>query len=145
MSDVVWQALIAGIVTVVLAWLQMRTQAAIKEAAHLAAVKVEEVQRGAELSAELAAIKVESVAKTLANTTMSANEKFANLTELTKDTHSLVNSNMAVQLKLTATVSRRLAELTGLAEDIKAAELAEHLSMEHDTKQAALDVAKEKL
>lgn len=54
-------------------------------------------------------------------------------------THTLVNSNMGVQLRLTAAVSRRLAALTRNKSDLAAAELADKMLMEHEDKQATVD------
>lgn len=92
MSDVVWQAAIAGAVTVVIAALHERD-----------------------------ARKLDRIAET--------GEK----------THTLVNSNMGAQLRLVATTSRRLSQLTNEPVDIEAAELAEKLLKDHDAKQAVVD------
>lgn len=53
-------------------------------------------------------------------------------------THILVNSNMGVQLKIAAVALRRLAS-SGNPEDVAAAELAEKLLREHESKQASVD------
>jgi hypothetical protein len=54
-------------------------------------------------------------------------------------THTLVNSNMGAQLKLTATVSRRLALITKDDSDQEAASIAETLLHEHERKQEVVD------
>lgn len=55
------------------------------------------------------------------------------------DVHTLVNSNMGIQLKLNAVNSRWRADMSQKTEDIKAAFEAEKLLREHDAKQATVD------
>jgi len=55
------------------------------------------------------------------------------------DTHTLVNNNMGVQLKLAAGYARRLANITKAAEDEQAAAIAELALAEHLKKQAVVD------
>ncbi len=54
--------------------------------------------------------------------------------DIAAQTHTLVNSNMAVQLRLHATTARRLANLTNDVVDMETAHLAESLAKEHDGK-----------
>jgi len=61
------------------------------------------------------------------------------LEKVTNDTHTLVNSNMGVQLKITALTSARVAQLTGHPDDIAAAEIAKLAYDEHAKKQAMVD------
>lgn len=61
------------------------------------------------------------------------------LTKVTNDTHTLVNSNMGVQLKLNSLTSARVAALTGHADDLAAAEIAKLAYDEHVKKQAIVD------
>jgi hypothetical protein len=61
------------------------------------------------------------------------------LAGVAKDTHTLVNSNMGVQLRLTATFARRLADITNSPEDIAAANQADDLYQEHVKKQDIVD------
>ncbi len=63
-------------------------------------------------------------------------------TDVTRDTHTLVNSNMGEQLKLTAELSRWKADQTGNPEHIRSAELAETKLREHEAKQANVDATK---
>ncbi len=104
-------------------------------------------------SADAAAMAVRQVKATLAEQNIVTSEKLAENTALTASTaasldsatrvidatHALVNSNAGIQLQLTAVVSRRLANLTKDPEDIKAAELAEKLFREHNTRQVTAD------
>lgn len=60
---------------------------------------------------------------------------------IAKDTHTLVNSNMGVQLQLTATALQRIANITKDKDDMKAARLAKTLLMAHEQKQAVVDAA----
>ena len=84
-------------------------------------------QKVAEVKSDLAA----SDAKTVAQ---------LNKMEVTGEkTHILVNSNMGVQLKLSAAALRRLANLTSDPDDVEAATLAETMLAEHNKKQAIVD------
>lgn len=56
-----------------------------------------------------------------------------------KDVHTLVNSNMGIQLALNAANARWRADKENRPEDIEAAEKAEALLREHETKQAQVD------
>jgi hypothetical protein len=86
-----------------------------------------------------AAVKVDEVKTSLAASNF-ANEAQLNKIEATGEkTHTLVNSNMGVQLKLNAVSTRRLAVLTKDAVDEAAANLAEQTLKEHEGKQAIVD------
>lgn len=65
--------------------------------------------------------------------------KMAQLSKVAGKTHTLVNSNMGIQLKLNAGNSQIVAELRGRPEDIEAAKLAEKMLTEHEGKQAQVD------
>ena len=55
-------------------------------------------------------------------------------------THSLVNSRMGAQLKLTAIATRRLAEIyPDNKVDVEAARLAKEILEDHELKQAMVD------
>src|SRR4029077_8336225 len=54
--------------------------------------------------------KVEEVKTTLEDNTIKTTESLDNLTKLGRDTHTLVNSNMAVQLKLNMELSQWKAD-----------------------------------
>ncbi len=117
------------------------------------AAKVEEVASKAEtakvdLQANqvVVAAKVEEVArkteavKTILEASGEVNDKkLDNLSKVAKATHVLVNSNMAVQLRLNQAVTRRLADITKDPVDVKAAELAEKMYIEHQGKQREVD------
>jgi hypothetical protein len=118
-SDIVWKALIdstlAAGVTITLAWMGQHQ-------ANKAARKAEEVKSDLRESSKQRDIKLDNLA-TVAN-----------------KTHTLVNSNMAVQLKKAAELSRWKANHEPTEENIKAAELAEQLYSEHQSKQAEVDL-----
>jgi len=59
--------------------------------------------------------------------------------QVTHDTHTLVNSNMGVQLKLNMLVTQRMANITHAQDDIAAAEIAKLAYEEHIKKQAIVD------
>lgn len=101
MSDIVWQALIAGVVAIVLAAIQVW-------AAQLAARKAEEIKT----EASKAAVKVEEVRTDLQDVNKEHGKKLDSIAKVSKETHKLVNSSMSIQLELNATVTQRLAQLT---------------------------------
>lgn len=68
-----------------------------------------------------------------------SNEKLEKLVVVADDTHTLVNSNMGVQLMMTSSALRRIADLTKQPEDIKAADEAKALLVEHERKQKIVD------
>lgn len=68
-----------------------------------------------------------------------ATAKLDSIASTAEKTHTLVNSQMGYQLKMHATVTRRLAAITGDPADKEAAGQAEQLLKEHDEKQATVD------
>lgn len=93
--------------------------------------------------AKIAAIKVEDVRNTLVVTTDITTEKLDKLAKVTDDVHTLVNSNMGVQLRLNAELSRWKADNSKgdkLAED--AAIEAEKAYRDHMAKQHEVDSLK---
>ena len=94
-SDLIWQALIAACVTVVLAIFVSMTQ-----------VKLAQIQK------------------------------------VGVDTHTLVNKNYGIQLKLTEIALRRVADYTKDPKDMEAAEEAGRLYAEHMARQAIVDSGK---
>lgn len=93
----------------------------------------------AQVAASNAAHAASEVKATLADSTASANVQMADLAKVAKDTHTLVNSNMAVQLKLNAAMAKRLSLITKTPEDAQAAQYAELMYQEHVKKQAIVD------
>jgi dihydrodipicolinate reductase len=148
-SDVVWQAGIAGSVTIVLAVLQYRTKQAVqenglaeRETARKASEATKEVAGkvdAAKVAASVAAVKVEEVKTELVKTNAISADKMSDLHDVCTATHILVNNNMAIQLALHATTARRLATITKDPTDIKMAEMAERQAQEHAVKQATVD------
>lgn len=121
---VVWQAMIAAGVTITLAWMSQRNHDVLKD------------------TAEKSAIKTEEVKQTLDVRTDRDEESAKKLSEVVKETHALVNSSFQTQLRIAAVALRRVADLSKLPEDIRAAEDAEKLYTEHKTKQDKLDKRK---
>lgn len=120
-------ALIGATSTVILgylAYLQMKLKAAVDHAA-----------QAAQKDASKAAVEVEKVSETSAIN----DRKMDDQTRKLDAVHTLVNSNMGVQLRVGAVALRRVAELTKHPDDRAAAELAEKLLAEHETKQAKVD------
>jgi hypothetical protein len=98
------------------------------------------IKRGQAKAAE----KVERVAEVAARAEATTQTKLAEIARVGVDTHTLVNSNMGVQLKLNAALSRRIADYTRNADDIAAADLAQLLYDEHLKKQAVVDAVTRK-
>jgi len=99
-----------------------------ENAAVATASKVEEVK-----------VAAKQVATTLETTVAKQDEKLTSIAKTGRDTHTLVNSNMGVQLRLNAELSRWKANETKLQIDKDAADLAEKLLDEHLAKQATVD------
>ena len=113
-SDVVWQALIGAVVTVVLAYMQMRTRNAVKDSSTAAG--------------ETAA----NVKSALAGHTMLIDEKL-------NDIHTLVNSQRGATLLNLAMTARAKAVITNEPADITAADAAESEYAHHQRQQRAVD------
>jgi hypothetical protein len=97
----------------------------------------------ADKRAKAAAKEVKAVAVKLETTTSDQTRQLAVIAETGEKTHTLVNSNMGVQLKLNKVVTRRVADLTkgtsSAADDEAAAVLAAAMYDEHVAKQAQVD------
>lgn len=90
-------------------------------------------------TAKKAEEKAETVKQVLEENTAATSGKLDGLSKVAAATHVLVNNNMAIQLKLNAAVTRRLADLTKTAEDVAAADAADTALREHMAKQAVVD------
>jgi hypothetical protein len=90
-----------------------------------------------------AAVKVDEVKTSLAESNANTEVQLSKIEATGEKTHTLVNSNMGVQLKLNAVSTRRLAELTKNAVDAAAADLAEKTLKEHEGKQAIVDAGQQ--
>ena len=86
-----------------------------------------------------AAARVEDVKRDLQVQSAASTKQMTEIAKVGIDTHTLVNSNMGVQLKLAAGFARRLADITKSSDDEKAASLAELAYDEHVKKQAVVD------
>jgi hypothetical protein len=120
----------------------------IKQAA--AAVKVEEaasLAKKVDAKVDVVAVKAEEAKKTLEVNTAEVGDKLNGLQtvaleskKIAVDTHTLVNSNFGVQLKLNRDLSHRIASSPDATEeDKKIADLAETVYQEHLRKQAVVD------
>ncbi len=105
-----------------------------------AASKVEEVKRAAVESASVVAMNVEQVKQTVAASTAAADHKLDLITKTTNDTHTLVNNNMGVQLRLNADLSRWKADQSGDPQAIEAAVIARKAYDDHMLKQSNVDM-----
>jgi len=136
-ADAVWTGAFATLLAAFLAWLKYDTDR--KTRADARETRAEAAK--ASEAATAAAGKVEEVKVTLKETTAAADKKLDAIAVVGEKTHTLVNSNMEVQLKLNKVLSQRLAELTKDPADIAVAAQADRLLAEHQSKQAAVDDA----
>lgn len=113
-GDVVWNGLIAALVTVTLAWI-------------------------GKSSANKAADKAEQVKVDLKESNAQTDDKLNAIALVADKTHTLVNSNMGAQLRISAVALRRVADITKHPDDDAAANLAENVLKEHEAKQAVVD------
>lgn len=116
-SEAMFSTIIAGIVAIFLGYMQYSTKVSVVQSAE----------------------KVEIVKTTLDEAKEEIVEKVDEIVVTTDKVHGLVNSNMAIQLKISAVALRRLADLTKNPTDIQAAELAEASLEEHMRKQKIVD------
>jgi hypothetical protein len=63
------------------------------------------------------------------------------LAKVAEDTHTLVNSNMGNQLKVSSVALTRVAELTGHPDDQAAAKAAQEALVAHEGKQKVVDAS----
>lgn len=83
------------------------------------------------------------VADALVASDQVASNKLNNLASVAKDTHTLVNSNMGVQLQLNMVMAQRISDMTKSKEDVAAALLAKKYYEDHVAKQKIVDERKE--
>jgi preprotein translocase subunit SecG len=74
-----------------------------------------------------------TVAEALVNTDTKTTKKLDTI-------HTLVNSGMGIQLRISSAALRRIADLTGKDADVAIADEAERLTKEHENKQRHLDI-----
>jgi rRNA maturation endonuclease Nob1 len=118
---------------------EKEARAEARQAAREAVQSAREAARDAKDAAESAAAKVTAVAVAAEAQGERTTQQLSAIAKVGNDTHTLVNSNMGVQLKLNAALAKRISDMSGLTDDRKAAELAQMLYDEHVKKQAAVD------
>ncbi len=124
----IWQAVIAGIVTLALGWMQRRTQLAVQE-----------IPKTIETTARAAAVDVKSVKDALAAGDSRKSKKLDEIAKVGEATHVLVNSNMEAQLQVNSVLAHRVAELTNDPVDMEVARKVDKLLAEYLSKHAAVD------
>jgi hypothetical protein len=143
--DLVWQALIAGCVTIVLALINRsgtrQVVATVDKASTKATQSSSQVANTISYTAKEAAGKVAEVKETLIDSTQDTGDKLAGLLKIGEATHSLVNSNFGVQLEIGAIALERVAEYSKKPEDMEVAKMARKRFEEHAAKQKAVDAA----
>lgn len=87
--------------------------------------------------AEAAASAAKKVAEDLEETNKLAGSKLDTIAKTSDATHKLVNSQMTIQLRLSAVAFRRVAELTNDPKDETIAEEAEKKLADHEAQQKA--------
>jgi hypothetical protein len=135
---------ISAVVVFLLAKLNVRA----KDAADaVSSVKIDLMREGNRTTSQLenAARQVAKVRETLSESDDQLHSRLDEMAAVGQATHVLVNSNMGDQLKLNALLSRRVAEITKLPEDLEAAVLSESKLRDHESKQAVVDKTKEKM
>ncbi len=141
--DVVWQALIAACLAVVMFLLGMWKEYLERRRAKILKADLEKANAAAAAAAAAAARKVAEVRQDLHDSTRHTEEQLDTVIETGDKVHTLVNANMGVQLKLNMVVTRRLANLTkgtpdGSADE-EAAMIAQQMYVEHIAKQGVVD------
>ncbi len=145
-TDVVWQAIIAGVVTLILAWMQTRTQKTVKEAAEAsasrgaaAAQKVDEVSRDLHDSAA-------EVRQTQAEAALATRDKLRQIAAVGEKaaavgqmTHALVNSAMLEQKRMLMVKCQAAAQDHPSATNVAEAKAAEEAYREHRAKQDRME------
>lgn len=132
-SDIVLQAIIAGIVTIVLAWMSHRTK-----------TSVEKVGAAAEMTAVVVASKVEQVAAELGGVRVVQGVKLDEIKHVADKTHTLVDGSMTVQLRFNAIMARELANIKKTEESEKVAAAAETALASHEEQQRKIEAKDEK-
>jgi hypothetical protein len=131
-SDVVWNAVIGAIMTIVVAWMQMRTKLS--------------VDKGNDDNAKVAGVqakKTEEVKVALATNTADTNKRLDDQGKTLVTVHTLVNNDMHKALATIADLARWKANQTQVPEDAHAADAAELNLKAHDFKQDTVDKASE--
>lgn len=142
MSETVITAVVTGVIALLtlivngaIAYFMARlNKTAVASAVEQKAAAVEQKAAAVEVKAEVKAVK-----DTLEITTQDSNNKLLALVKVTKDTHTLVNSNMGVQLKLGMDLSEFKAFTTQQPIDIEAARLAKEKYEDHVRQQGIVD------
>lgn len=88
---------------------------------------------------DAAAVTAQEVKTKLAQTETDTDKKLQDIGKVSESIHTLVNSNMGVQLKLNATLADRIAAMTGDQNDIDSAKEAHAILAEHNAKQEVVD------
>ncbi len=157
--SVLGQAAIAAVVTLVLRWMQMRTEQAIrdntrgaaedaKKAAALAVVAATKVATVATLAADAAgkvatvAVRVEEVRETLLGTVNETHETAKETLSVVNVIHTLSNSEKRLALQTAMTLADRIATMTGTVADVQFARDAALKLSEHDARQSEVDERK---
>lgn len=116
-ADVVWQAIVGGVVTVVLAWMSKQTKDAVIEVG------------------DRAAKEVQGVKETLEVATSNTDEKLTVI-------HDLVNHQLHDALFIAAQAAQERADAVPSEANVARAKEAETALSEHNQKQAVADAGK---
>jgi hypothetical protein len=138
-SDIVWQAVIGAVVTIVLAWMQRQTQIAVAQTGKKTQETVTETATAA--AEKVAEVKVHLETVTAKNEEKAAvvEQKIDEIAKVGKISHDLANSAMASQKRMMADVSKAKADESGSPTDRALADAAETAYQAHIAGQEASD------
>lgn len=102
-------------------------------------MQAKKIGNKATVAANNAALAAREVKSTLEIVGTETNERLDKALQVGSATHTLVNSNMGAQLKITAVALRRLYNLTLEENDLVAAQMAEKLLGDYQARQAVVD------
>jgi hypothetical protein len=142
-ADIVWQALIGASMTIIMAWMKIDSDRKIRAEAREAAGKAEEVKCTLAASTTGFNTKLDNIS-TVGLATQKIETEMKDSLNQVKETgdkvHTLVNNAMGIQLKLTATLAKRVSLMpNATVEDKEIAEAAQQIYEEHMAKQARVD------
>jgi hypothetical protein len=133
MPVILWQSIIASLMTLAITSMQLRTQNLVDKHAATTAAKVDE-----------AAQKVADVKTTLKETVAEQDSKLEGIAKIGQETKQFVNGSMKNQLQLQLDTATAKAEITENPVDLKAAELAQKALDTHVESEKAIEDAGKK-
>jgi hypothetical protein len=131
-TAIVWQAFFTAIVTIVIAWMQLKTKQAVEKSGD--ATKKAVVDTG-----KAAAVKAEAVKDSLDEHNVGANQKLDMIAGTTQATLGYVNSAYGAQLELQVKTAKALVAVKPTPENQELLRAAEEAYAKHVRRQAFVD------